>query len=54
MKKPPQFRRRRRPLGKVIPLFQQDGKATIKQRLSEIYNAIYLLDLATDIEDIEI
>jgi hypothetical protein len=43
-----------RDLRKVIPLFQQDREATIKQSLSEIYNAIYLLNLATDLEGIGI
>jgi len=39
-------------LSKVIPLFQQDREASIKRSLSEIYNAIYLLNLATDLEGI--
>src|SRR5512135_1919590 len=39
-------------LRKVISL-QRDREVTIKQALSEIYNAIYLLTLATDLEDIE-
>jgi hypothetical protein len=39
---------------KVIPLFQQDREATIRQSLSEIYNAIYLLNLATDFEGVGI
>jgi len=41
-------------LGKVIPLFQKDREAAIKQLLSEICNAIYLLNLATDLEGFEI
>jgi hypothetical protein len=36
---------------KVIPLFKQDDKATVKQALSQVYQAIYLLTLATDIDD---
>jgi hypothetical protein len=44
--------RRQRSLSKVIPLFKESGKATIKQSLSEIHNAIYLLNLATDLDDI--
>ncbi len=43
-----------RDLRKVIPLFQSDREATIKQLLSEISYAIYLLNLATDIDGIEI
>lgn len=44
--------RRQRSPGKVIPLFKGNRKATIKQSLSEIHNAIYLLSLATDLDDI--
>ena len=43
-----------RDLRKVIPLFQSDRETTIKQLLSEIYNAIYLLNIATDLEGIGI
>jgi len=39
---------------KVIPLFQPDCENGIKQLLSEIYNAIYLLNLATDLDGIGI
>ena len=38
---------------KVIPLFKQDGKVTIEQALWEIYNAIYALTFATDLDGIE-
>lgn len=38
---------------KVIPLFKQDGKVTIKQTLWETYYAIYVLTLATDVDGVE-
>ena len=41
-----------RDLRKVIPLLGQDREEAIKRSLSEIYNAIYLLNLATDLEGI--
>ena len=37
-------------LHKVIPLFEKHQEASIKQSLSEIYNAIYLLNLTTEVE----
>jgi len=39
---------------KVIPLLQPEREASVKQLLSEIYNAVYLLNLATDLEGIRI
>jgi hypothetical protein len=41
-----------RGLRKVIPLLGQDRKEAVQRSLSEIYNAIYLLNLATDLEGI--
>ena len=46
-----------RDLRKVIPLLGQDREEAIKRSLSEIYNAIYLLNLATEgigVQDAEI
>jgi len=43
-----------RDLRKVITLLGPDREAAIKRSLSEIYNAIYVLNLATDLEGIGI